>query len=73
MYSEFASWFDPGGMLVRIEPFSIRNNPSSSVPAMMVSPVAARDVTGLPMSIGVSQTEEAMSRRSTVSEKYPAT
>ena len=31
-------------------------------------PVAAKDVTGLPMLIGVSQTEEAISRRSTVSE-----
>ena len=60
-------------MLVRIEPFSIRNNPSLSVPAMIVSPITASDVTASPISIGESHTDAAMSRRSIFSEKYPPT
>ena len=73
MYFVLASGLFPAGILVRIEPFSMRNSPSSSVPAMIVSPVTASDVTASPRSIGVSHTDDATSNRSTVSEKYPAT
>ena len=73
MYFELESEFAPAGMLERMDPFSMRNKPSLSVPAIIVSPVTASDVTASPRLIGVSHTEEAMSNRSTVSEKYPAT
>ncbi len=55
-----------------MDPFSIKNRPSVTVPAMMVSAAMPREVTASPTLIGVSHTEDATSNRSMVSEEYPA-
>ena len=62
-----------GGTFARIVPFSMRKIPSSTVPASIVSPARARAVILSPKSIEVSQSEFAISNRSSCSEVYPAT